>query len=190
MLLRIRQTFRAFGDQKGGVDTYIATTICLIILILFLTAAFYLANIVSKYNSLQRTMDMVVDDLKTYGGYTQVTHSSVRSFLERRGFNMNNITIYATTPSGAPLSASPLRYGESIHVVMQYDFTVTIMGSTKLYTMRVGSTAISQFVDGAVPNQCYMNTGNGLSAGIENPSCTMWNPPTNSMPGGTDFLWQ
>lgn len=191
MHLRIRRALQGMRNEKGGIDTYIATTICLSILILFLTVAFYLANVVSKYNSMHRTMDMVVDDLKTYGGYTKVTHDSVRSFLERRGFNMDKVVIYATTPSGASLSASPLRYGESIHVVMEYTFTVTILGDTNLYKMRVGSTAISQFVDGAVPNQCYMDTSGGLNAAVQDPPCTMWNPPTNNnTPGGTDFLWQ
>lgn len=189
MWLRVKEALsKICKNEKGGIDTYIATTICLFILMCFLAASFLLADLVAKYNTLQRTADMVVDDLKTYGGYTRITHESLRNFLSDRSISIDDVTVYLTrTDNDSPLGANPYVYGESIRATLVYEFPVNLVGINSSYQMVVGSTAISQFVDGAVPEQCYISSAGGIAVANESPNCTQWTTPNN---GGTDFLWE
>jgi len=175
-------------DEKGGIDTYIATTICLTILLVFVAATFMLTKVMGDYTSLQRTMDQVVDGVKTYGGYTETTHRSVQHFLDGRRLPKGKVRVYAESTTGGYLTANPHVYGEDVKVTLVYEYNISMVGLQKTYQISVSSTAVSQFIEGAAPEQCYIATNGGVLV-EDKPSCSQWTTPVSNTPDD-DFFWR
>lgn len=175
-------------NENGSIDTYIATVLCITMLLIFMGFSTLLVKAFSDYSSLQRIMDEAVDGIKTYGGYTAITHSSMQKYLDGRSIDKSAITLTAKRNDGSDLDAKPYVYGQDVKLTLIYKYHAKFWNFDKTFNIPVESTGISQFVEGVVPNQCYINTSGGVTL-QSTPSCTNWVTPSGGTPND-DFFWK